>query len=356
MLIAHDHLKTLVTAVFEKAGCGAAEAERIGHYLVEANLAGHDSHGVIRVPTYVEWLKAGKVVADQHIKIVFENDVIAVVDGQAGFGQVIGEEATKLGIAKAKKQGVAVVALRNAGHIGQIGAWARMCAEAGLVSLHFVNTSGAGILVSPFGGTERRLSANPIAAGVPRPGNMPIIMDISTSVVAEGKVRVAKNKGVTVPDGCLIDAKGRPTNNPNDLYGPPQGAILPFGGHKGYSLGVIAEVLAGALTGGSCSNPAEKRVINNMLTILLAPAFFQVDGYFKSEVDRFVEWVKSSATVTPDGKILMPGEPEELTRRQRLAEGIHLDDTTWKQISEVCVSLGVPLPTEGGKHYRGCRG
>jgi uncharacterized oxidoreductase len=356
MLIPHDRLKQLVSDVFEKAGCPRAEAERIGHYLVEANLAGHDSHGVIRVPSYVEWLKAGKVVANQHIRVVFENEAIAVVDGQAGFGQVIGEEATHLAIAKARKQGVAVIALRNAGHLGQIGVWARLCAEAGLVSLHFVNTSGAGILVPPFGGTQRRLSANPIAAGVPRSGASPIIMDISTSVVAEGKVRVAKNKGTTVPDGCLIDAQGRPTNNPNDLYGPPPGAILPFGGHKGYSLGVIAEVLAGALTGGSCSNPAETRVINNMLTIVLAPAFFQVDSYFATELERFVMWVKSSATTTPDGKILMPGEPEEMTRQSRLAGGIHLDDTTWKQLTDVCQSLGVSVPADPARYYRGCRG
>ena len=172
---------------------------------------------------------------------------LAVVDGQFGFGQVMGEQATKLGIDKCSRQGVAVVALRNSGHLGRIGDWAEMAAHAGKVSLHFVNTSGGGILVAPFGGSERRLSANPIAAGVPVEGGPPIILDISTCTIAEGKIKVAFNKRANVPDGCILDGEGNPTNDPTSFYATPPGAILPFGGHKGYGLSVIAEVLAGAL-------------------------------------------------------------------------------------------------------------
>src|SRR5262249_40100665 len=146
------------------------EADRIAHYLVEANLAGHDSHGVIRVPYYVEWVQAGKVLPNQAVKVVFENETIAGLDGQYGFGQSIGEPAMRLGIDKVRKHGVAVIALRNTGHLGQIGAWPLLVARAGLLSLHWVNTSGAGILVAPHGGINRRLSANPIAAGVPIAG------------------------------------------------------------------------------------------------------------------------------------------------------------------------------------------
>ena len=166
------------------------------------------------MPHYIRWLREGKVVANQSLKVVFENDAVAVVDGQFGFGQVMGEEAMRLGIAKAAKAGVAVVALRNSGHLGRIGDWAETAARAGLVSLHFVNTSGGGILVPPFGGIQRRLSANPIAAGVPVPGREPLIVDISTSAIAEGKLKVAYNKGAKVPDGCIIDAQGRPINDP----------------------------------------------------------------------------------------------------------------------------------------------
>jgi len=343
LIISHVRLEHLVNAIFAAAGCGRAEHERIAHYLVEANLVGHDSHGVIRVRHYIEWLRAGKVLANQALSIVFENPAIAVVDGHFGFGQVMGEEATKLGIAKAERQGVAVVALRNSGHLGRIGDWAEMTAKAGKVSLHFVNTSGGGILVAPFGGTERRLSANPIAAGVPVPDSPPIIVDISTSTIAEGKIKVARNKGANVPDGCILDSEGRPTNDPNVFYGPPVGAILPVGEHKGYGLGVVAEIFAGALSGGSCSHFGVDRVSNNMLSIILDPTFFQTAGEFSDEVSAFITHVKSSRTVTPDGEILMPGEPEARTRARRSRAGIEVDDTTWGQIVATAESLGVPV-------------
>jgi uncharacterized oxidoreductase len=343
--IAHDRLERLVSGIFAAAGCGAAEHERIARYLVEANLVGHDSHGVIRVPSYIDWLRSGKVIANQSLKIVFENDVLAVVDGEFGFGQVMGEEATKLLIAKASRHGVAVVALRNSGHLGRIGDWAAMAARAGQVSLHVVNTSGGGILVAPFGGNERRLSANPIAAGVPVERGEPIIVDISTCTIAEGKIKVAFNQGVTVPDGCIVDGLGRPTDDPKAFYAKPPGAILPLGGHKGYSLSVLAEVLAGALTGGGCSHFGVDRVANNMFSLGIAPAFLRSSQDFSSEIERFITHVKSSRTVAPDGEILMPGEPEARTRARRLHDGIDLDAMTWGQIVAVAESLGLNVAT-----------
>jgi uncharacterized oxidoreductase len=338
---AHDRLERLVSDIFAAAGCRAAEHERIARYLVEANLVGHDSHGVIRVPSYIDWLRSGKVIANQSLKVVFENDVLAVVDGQFGFGQVMGEEATKLLIAKASRQGVAVVALRNSGHLGRIGDWAAMAARAGKVSLHVVNTSGGGILVAPFGGNERRLSANPIAAGVPVEGGEPIIVDISTCTIAEGKIKVAFNQGVTVPEGCIVDGGGRPTDDPKAFYASPPGAILPLGGHKGYSLSVLAEVLAGALTGGGCSHFGVDRVANNMFSVGIDPAFLRSSQDFSGEIERFIAHVKSSRTVAPEGEILMPGEPEARTRARRMRDGIELDATTWRQILVVAESLGV---------------
>jgi uncharacterized oxidoreductase len=281
------------------------------------------------------------VLANQALTIVFENDALAVVDGQFGFGQVMGEQATKLGIDKAGRQGVAVVALRNSGHLGRIGDWAEMAAHAGKVSLHFVNTSGGGILVAPFGGSQRRLSANPIAAGVPVKSGPPIILDMSTCTIAEGKIKVAFNKGTKVPDGCLLDGAGNPTSDPKAFYVAPAGAILPFGGHKGYGLSVIAEVLAGALSGGSCSHFGVDRVANNMLSIFFDPAVFQSADSFSAEIDSFITHVKSSRTVMPDGEVLMPGEPEARTRARKLDEGIEIDDTTWGQIVATGESLGV---------------
>jgi uncharacterized oxidoreductase len=337
----------MVSGIFAAAGCGPAEHERIAHYLVGANLVGHDSHGVIRVPAYIEWLRAGKVLANRSLTTVFENDAVAVVDGQFGFGQVMGEQATKLGIDKADRQGVAVVALRNSGHLGRIGDWAEMAASAGKVSLHFVNTSGGGILVAPFGGSQRRLSANPIAAGVPGPNGIPIIVDISTCTIAEGKIKVALNKGVKVADGCILDGHGNPTNDPRAFYAQPAGAILPLGGHKGYSLSVLAEVLAGALTGGSCSHFGVDRVANNMLSIIVDPVFFQSAEVFAQELDAFITHVKSSKTVTPDGEILMPGEPEARMRARNLRDGIEIDATTWGQLLATAESVGIPQSAVG---------
>ncbi|MFO0967271.1 MAG: malate/lactate/ureidoglycolate dehydrogenase [Gemmataceae bacterium] len=335
-------LRQLVQSIFEAAGCQTDEASRIAARLVEANLVGHDSHGVIRVPTYVQWLKAGKVCAGKSLQVVFENEAIAVVDGQAGFGQTIGEQAMRLGIEKCGRHGVAVVALRNSGHLGRIGDWPLLAAEAGKLSLHFVNTTGAGILVAPFGGINRRLSANPIAAGVPIAGGKPILLDISACTVAEGKIRVALNKGAQVPENCILDAKGKPTTDPKVFYADPPGAILPIAGHKGYGLAILCEVMAGALTGGGCSNPAHAaRVINGMLSIFLDPKFFQEDAAFQAELKRFIAWVKSSDKTTADGDILMPGEIEERTKEKRLRDGIEIDATTWGQIVETGRGVGL---------------
>jgi uncharacterized oxidoreductase len=343
VIIAHDRLEHLVHAIFAAAGCGPAECGLVARHLIEANLAGHDSHGVIRVATYIDWLRAGKVLANRDPKVVVESESFAVIDGQFGFGQVMGEAAVKLGVEMAERRGVAVVALRNTGHLGRIGAWAEQAAEAGKVSVHFVNTSGGGILVAPFGGVQRRLSANPIAAGAPVPGGAPVILDISTCTIAEGKIRVASHQGGKVPEGCILDGEGRPTDDPRAFYGPPPGAILPMGGHKGYGLSVLTEVLAGALTGGGCSHFGVDRIVNNMLSVILDPACFRPEDGFAQEVRDLIAHVKSSRAMAPDGEVLVPGEPEARTRARRRREGIGLDDTTWGQLVATAGALGVPV-------------
>ena len=346
MRIDHVALERFVSAIFTAAGCEPAEAGRIAGHLVEANLAGHDSHGVIRVSAYIDWLRQGAVVPNRHMKIVHETSALAVVDGDQGFGQTIGAEATALGVEKANREGIAVVALRNSGHLGRIGAWPLQAARGGCVSVHFVSTSGGGILVAPFGGRSRRLSADPVAAGIPRDDGSPVILDMSCCTIAEGKLKVALNKGTTVPEGCIIDSAGRPTTDPRVFYADPPGSILAIAGHKGYGLGVITELLAGALTGGGASNPSHaNQLINNMLSIYMRPDTFGDAAAFDAEVTRFIDWVKSAERIDPSREILVPGEIEEQTRAARSRDGLEIDSATWEAVAATARSLGIEPAT-----------
>jgi uncharacterized oxidoreductase len=342
---AAEPLQALVVGIFEHAGSAPAEAATIAEHLVEANLAGHDSHGVIRVAPYLKLLHEGGVVANREARIMQDGGALITVDGQQGYGQVIARQAIALGIERVRAPGVGVVGIRNAAHVGRVGAWAEQAAAAGLISLHFVNTSGAGILVAPFGGSDRRLSVNPMAMGVPRPGAEPIIHDMSTGIIAAGKVRVAQNKGELVPEGCLIDGRGQPTRDPAALFADPPGALLTVGGHKGYGLSIFCEVLAGALTGGGSShpdNPDADRVVNNMLSILIDPERMAGSTALARDLDRLTAWVKASPPASAGGEILLPGEPERRTRARRLAEGLPLDANTLRQLSDAARSVGVP--------------
>src|SRR5205085_636560 len=225
----------LSTAIMHAAGCNRDEAATIARRLVDSNLVGHDSHGVLRVSRYLDWMRKGWVKANQAPSVVFENDSIAIVDGNRGFGQIVGEFAGKLGTDKAAQGGIALVGLRNCGHLGRVGDWAELAAAAGQVSLHFLNTSGAQ-RVAPFGGSDRRLSTNPITVGVPVAGGDPVILDVTTSMVAEGKLFVAINKGEQVPPGWIIDKHGKPTTEPGYFY--DGGALLTMGAHKGSGVAI----------------------------------------------------------------------------------------------------------------------
>jgi uncharacterized oxidoreductase len=336
-----EPLRELVHAIFVAAGSEADEAAIVSDHLIAANLAGHDSHGVIRIPTYIRWVDEGMVLPNQIVRTVFENEAIAVLDGCLGYGQVVGTQSTELALSKCARYGVAVVALRNAGHVGRLGHYAEMCAQAGKVSLHFVNTNGMGVLVAPTGGVSRRLSANPLAAGIPDGGGSPIILDFSTSAIAGGKIHVALNRGVPVPEGCILDSSGRPTTDPKDFFADPPGALLPFGGHKGYGLSVIVDILAGALTGGGCTGPGKDRLEQGMLSIVLDPDRFAGEDFFGSEIGRFVAYLKDAKRASPDAEILVPGEPEQRARAQRRKQGVPLDDKTWSEIREVCARLKI---------------
>src|SRR6202047_1238127 len=275
-----QNLINFVAEVFAHSESSAEEARRIATYLTTANLTGHDSHGVIRVPVYVRWKKMGSVVPDQTVELVVDTPSLAVVDGKFGYGQTVTPQAVRIGIEKCKKSGLAAVALRNAGHIGRVGDWAEMAAAEGLVSVHFVNAAGS-LLVAPYGGVEKRLSTAPYCVGIPRQGQDPIVLDFATSIVAEGKVLVASRGGKKLPDGALIDSDGTLSEDPAVLYGPygaegprdhtqGSGAIRAFGEHKGSGLAFICELLGGALTGTGATAP-DRRFATGLLALYLDP-------------------------------------------------------------------------------------
>ncbi len=339
MRLPADVLTTHAVEILTAAGSSSAEARVVADHLVGANLVGHDSHGVIRIPSYLAALRNDQVRPNQAATAVLDTGSICVFDGGRGFGQAIGAQALDAAIAKCRQHGLALMGIRNTGHLGRIGYWAERAAAAGFVSFHCVNTSGAGILVAPFGGREARLSANPLAFGVPVPGRAPMILDMSTASIAHGKILVAANAKTALPDNCVTDHTGRVTRDPAAYMGPPVGAILPIGGHKGHGLSIMIEILAGALTGGHCSNPEHGAFLaNNMFSLLLDPDLMGAGAAFGSELNALEQWVKSSAPAMDasgdaDGGILMPGEIEQRTRADRLANGIPLDDETWRQLT-----------------------
>jgi uncharacterized oxidoreductase len=355
VLVPADKLDNLVAAIFRAAGCDGAEAGRISTHLLGANLAGHDSHGVARVPRYVEWLQAGYVVKGQTAEIVTDGGCFALLDGQFGFGQTVAPQAVELGIARAQQHGIAVVGLRNAGHIGRVGDYAETAIRAGLISVHFVNVAGS-VLVAPFGGTERRFSTAPFSVGVPLPGR-PLVLDFATSLVAEGKVLVASNGGKALPADALIEPDGTLSGDPRTLYGeyPPigprrpengQGAIRAFGEHKGSGLAFMCEMLAGALTGGGTSGPvgARGRIANGMLSFYVSPRHFGTEAEFHATGRAYVDWVIACNPAKPDAPVLAPGDKEAATRADRLANGVPLQPDTWEGILQVAQRLGVNLP------------
>ncbi len=352
-----DTLRSFIAEIFVAAGCDAEEAGRIGHHLVSANLAGHDSHGVIRVPRYVRWLADGKVRAGQTPTVVTESATHAVVDGNLGFGQTIGPLAVDMGIAKAQAAGLAVVALRNSGHIGRVGDWAERAAAAGLVSIHFVNV-GMGELVAPFGGVDRRFGTNPFCIGVPQPGAPPLLLDFATSMVAEGKVLVASNGGKPIPHDALIGPDGALSSDPRTLYGPientsvrdpgnGEGALRAFGDHKGSGIAFMCEILAGCLAGSPTAgpNPGAKRggIVNGMLSIYLDPQHFGAAG-FAETARGFAEYIKASRPASPGGEVLVPGDAESRTRTARLRDGVPLQVETWAAIQATGAKLGLSPP------------
>lgn len=342
LILTAQQLQNAIELIVRQGGSTPREAELVACNLVEANLTGHDSHGAGMVPRYVLSLQEGMLSVNQHPSTVLDTGSILRLDGNKGYGQVIGFEAMQLGIERAKVHGVCVVALANSHHLGRIGHWAEQCAAAGLVSLHFVNVVSRPI-VAPFGGSDARLGTNPVCIGVPRDTQPPIILDFATSRIAQGKARVAHNKGVPVEPERMLDNQGHPTTNPSFAVVPPFGAILPFGEHKGYGLALMAELLGGALAGGPSQYQAPTwplRVLNGMLSIILDPTSIGTADYLQTQTDAFSQWTLQSPPLG-DEAVQLPGDPERKKKQARLKQGIPMDATTWQEILDAAGKLGL---------------
>ncbi len=334
MIITAENLKDLLLAILRHSGSEPHEAELVAEHLVGANLSGHDSHGAGMLPTYIKNLKAGLLNPGTPALLVTDNGGIMVFDGQRGFGQRVATEAMNAAIARCRENGLTIMALRNAHHIGRVGAYGEMSAAAGLVSLHFVNVIDHAPLVAPFGSREARYSTNPVCMAMPATAANPaVILDMATSKIALGKARVAMNRGEQVAPGLLLDARGEPTTDPRVMFQEPRGAFLPLAEHKGYGLAFFCELLAGVLTGGGTIQPETPRrggVINNMLTFLVDPARMVEHSWMEAEIDAVTRYMKEAKPV--DGEVMVAGDPERKKTAERRELGIAVEDATWEEL------------------------
>ncbi|MFI5447118.1 malate/lactate/ureidoglycolate dehydrogenase [Polaromonas sp. UC242_47] len=344
-------LRAQVATVLIAAGSSPDEAQCVATNLVLANLSGHDSHGVGMLPRYVEAVLEGGLKPNSSVRVVLDTGSLLTLDGQRGYGQVVGEQAMALGMARAKTHGSCIMSLANAHHLGRIGHFAEMAVAQGLVSLHFVNVLSRPV-VAPFGGADGRYGTNPCCIGIPLAGREPFVLDFATSQVAQGKMRVAHNEGRQVEPGLLIDEHGLPTTKPGVVVVPQSGglfgALLAFGGHKGYGMAVACELLGGALTGSGTAHqpadPAVRAVVNGMLTILIDPSQLGTQASFEQEALAFVDWLKAAPAAPGVDAVLIAGEPERATRLQRQETGIVVDGQTWQDMRAAGRQVGVDLP------------
>ena len=334
-----EQLTDTCLKVFHALGVSDAEAEVVTHAMVDANLVGHDSHGVIHLPIrYVPEIEDGLIQLGAEIEVKRESPSMAVLDGNWGFGPVITTHAVELAVQKAKNTDVSSVVVSRSNEVGRLGGYTLIAAEANMICLLTVNDHGGGGCVTPFGGIEPRLSTNPLACAIPVPGREPVLLDMSTSVVASGKVRVQQHREEAVPEGWIIDAEGKPTTDAEDFYAEPPGALLPFGGiaaQKGFGLSLVVDILSGALSGAGCTRGCESRPGNGIFVTAINIASFVDLPYFNQEVERFIKYIKSAKKLPGVEEILVPGERGFRERTRRQQEGIFIEEDTWEQIKAV---------------------
>ena len=337
-------LETLVTAIFEKAGAPLGHAQVVASHLVESNLAGHDSHGVMRVSQYIEAIQSGQLAAAAQPRTIQESTSGAVLDGQASFGQVAAQAAMKLAIGKASKTGIGAVTLRNCFHSGRLAAHSELAVHEDMIGIVMVNGGGGGQSVAPFGGSRPRLATNPISIAAPPADPFPLVLDIATSMAPEGKIRDYLQREQPLPEGWIVDSEGRPSTDPQDLYEPPGGAIQPLGGsigYKGFGLALMIDVLAGALSGaGTCSEdivPAS----DGILVMALDIAQYGAVDNFHRHVLRLIEHVKSCPAAPGFEEVHVPGELEYRSAKQKRQSGVPLPAIIWDQISAIAADFKI---------------
>jgi uncharacterized oxidoreductase len=344
-----ETLRKLVHDMIAKAGWSEAEAQETAHHLVLANLSGHDSHGVGMLPLYFQSLADGNLKPESRPTTRLDAAPFLIIDAQVALGQPAARNAVEQAAAMAKAGGVAILNLLDSHHIGRIGHYAELAAEAGLISFFWVNVAGRPPIVAPHGAKEARFGTNPHAIGIPVPGGDPLILDFATSRMAHGKARVALNKGEPVPPGYIIDGEGKPTTDPAHVFphaipGQPLGALLPFGDHKGAGLSLIVELLSAGLMGAARidEKPQKSWIINSLFGVLIDPARLEPDeGLRRSRIESYLAFVRAARPQDEAAPVLAPGDKERAVRIARRKTGIPLDDETWSQIKAAAARFGI---------------
>ena len=300
-----DRLTRWVTALLEAYGTPAPGAESVAAALVDADRCGHRSHGVRQLPYYSDQIQRGELFPAAEPVVLDQSPGLIRMDGRRGFGQLVGERATEIAMSAAAEHSVAAVAVRDAGHLGRLGAYTERIGAAGLVGILLANNQGADQQVAPFGSAERRLTNNPISIGVPGPA----VLDIALSVAAEGRVYQAHERGEAVPSGWILDSQGAPSTDPEAYLSG--GSLLPVGGadggHKGYGLIVLVDLLVGLLTLGGMCGPEQERPFSNAFVLVCIDPGADCRNVYMEQLPGFVEWVKSARPLEGRGEILIPG-------------------------------------------------
>lgn len=337
-----DSVTAFAKAVLNIYGCDPDECRIVAEHLIDANLTGHDSHGVGMLPLYGEQVIDGNLVPNQSPVLHAPVGAISIVDAQRGFGHRMALLALDHAMQSIPEHKVAVLALRNSGHVSRVGTYSEYCAAQNYVSIHFVNVVGHTPIVSPFGAAQGGFSTNPISMAMPVGGQAKPLLDMATSTVAFGKVRVASNRGEKMPPGCLLDESGLETIDPDPMATDRRGSLAAFGAHKGSGLGIFVELLAGALASDHtvATLPHLPRgVINNMLSIIVDPSAIDDPTAIESRTLAFYDFIKQRTPASGVENVLLPGEPEQINRQSRKKQGIPIDPATIKQIQEVLVQF-----------------
>ena len=344
-----DQLTEFSSALFRAASVSAEDSDLIAKSLVESNLRGHDSHGVMRIPFYIGKIQDGSANPRARLIIEKESASSLVCDGGWGMGQVVAQDLMNRLVSKCQTSAIACGTLRQACHIGRLGEYAEMATSKGYVAMVIANNNGAGQRVAPVGGKRPRLGTNPICIGIPGGADGPFIFDIGTSATAEGKVRVKKIAGQQVPAGWILDPNGSPTTDPNQLYGDPPGTILPMGGdqaYKGFGLAYMIEMLAGGMSGGLCAFPSPPPPLGNCAIFwVMNPEFFGGTEHLTTEVKKLEGYVREVPRMDGVQEVTLPGDPERRTGTARRQSGIPLDEGNWKALTDLAAKLNVSVPT-----------